>query len=274
MKPNSSLKSSEWLARATKTLRGHHISSAHLDALILLEDCLGKDRSFLLAHPELELSPSQLRALNKQLIARQRHTPLAYIRKRTEFYGRDFYIDERVLEPRPETETMITLYAELGLPKKSVVADVGSGSGCIGITLALEFPELTVDMYEIELPAIEVSKKNAELYKVDVHHYQSDLLSAWQQKYDVILANLPYVPDHFTLNSAAEAEPRIAIFGGHDGLDIYRQLFTQIQSFDWRPQFMLTESLPPQHDTLTKIAASAKYQLIKTDYFIQCFSRF
>ncbi len=272
MSKNSLQKNSDWLQQASAELRAKGIGTAQLDALVLLEDCLGKDRAYLLAHPELTISPDQLLILKRQLTRRSEHTPLAYIRQKTEFYGRDFYIDERVLEPRPETETMIEMLAKCDLSQTTRLADVGTGSGCIGVTVALEFPQLTVDMYDIDKAALVVAKKNAKHFGVKLSYYSSDLLEPTIHNYDIIMANLPYVPDHFQLNSAAEAEPRIAIFGGSDGLDLYRRLFKQLKAFPWKPRLVMTESLPPQHEHLASIAANANFQLTTTDDFIQCFT--
>jgi methylase of polypeptide subunit release factors len=88
----------------------------------------------------------------------------------------------------------------------------------------------------------------------------------------VILANLPYVPDKWQINQAAMAEPKIAIFGGPDGLEIYRKFFAQLHRFTWKPKFVLTESLPPQHVKLSKIAQDAGFKLYQSDDFIQVFT--
>jgi methylase of polypeptide subunit release factors len=97
------------------------------------------------------------------------------------------------------------------------------------------------------------------------------LLRRHIKTYDVILANLPYVPDSYKVNQAAAMEPKIAIFGGRDGLDVYRRFFAQLQRFSWKPNYVLTEALPPQHTELTKIAQSSGFKLFKADDFIQVF---
>src|SRR4051812_18952492 len=96
-------------------LRDAGIGTARLDAMVLLEDCLSKDRAHLLAHPELELTAEQEKLLDAQIKRRLAHEPLAYIRGKTEFYGRDFLINKYVLEPRPESETIIDLLKKLPL---------------------------------------------------------------------------------------------------------------------------------------------------------------
>ncbi len=272
-----------FLGKATEKLKTAGIGSARLDVLILLEDALHKDRALILAHPESGLTASQQRKLNKQITRRADNEPLAYIRGFTEFYGRRFKVNRRVLEPRPESETMIELLKKL--PKiqnssirqaqdkkfKIQIADVGTGSGALGITAKLEMPDVEVDLYDIDASALGVAKHNCALHELHLKTVKRDLLRNSHKAYDVILANLPYVPDHWQINRAAAMEPRIAIFGGKDGLDVYRRLFEQLSHFSWRPKYVLTESLPPQHIKLAQIAREAGFLEHQNQDFIQLF---
>ncbi len=267
----SSVTSDNWLKSAIKKLNQAGIGTADLDALVLLEDTLALNRALVLAHPEKLLTSSQLRHLNKQIKLRLKHIPLAYIRQQSEFYGRVFFVDKRVLEPRPESETMIELFSELQLGNNMAIADIGTGSGCIGITSKLEHPAIKVDLYDIDPVALTVARLNAKRLKAKVKIYQSDLLTPNHGPYQILLANLPYVPDKYKINTAALNEPRIAIFGGSDGLDVYRRFWQQLSSFSWQPSYVLTEALPFQHRELSSIAAKNQYKLIKTSDFIQCF---
>jgi release factor glutamine methyltransferase len=259
------------LKSGTAKLKQAGINTGRLDVLILLEDSLHKDRAWILAHPEHQLGNIQGRRLQRKLERRSRHVPLAYIRGHTEFYGRHFKVNRHVLEPRPESETMIELLKSLQLPAKPAIADVGAGNGAIGITAALEFPNAITDLYEISAGALAVAKHNIHLHELHLHARKMNLLSRPLRPYDVILANLPYVPDKWQINEAAMAEPKIAIFGGPDGLDVYRKLFHQLQRFTWKPMLVLTECLPPQHENLAAIAAQNGFKLYKSDDFIQVF---
>ncbi len=265
------MKVEQWLKKAAKQLDNAGIGSAYLDVLILLEDELKKDRSHILAHPEIELSKTKLKRLDAKLKRRAGHLPLAFIRGHTEFYGRKFLVNRYTLEPRPESETMIDLLLKLPLPSLPFIADVGTGSGCLGITAALELQDPQVDLYDIDASALAVAKHNVELHELKLKAYKRDLLSRQVRPYEVILANLPYVPDRYRLNQAAAMEPRIAIFGGQDGLDIYRRFFQQLRRFSWRPKFVLTESLPPQHQDLATLAQAAGFSLVDMDGFVQAF---
>lgn len=253
------------------------IGSARLDVLILLEDALRKDRAWVLAHPETKLNNTQARRLQRQLARRARHVPLAYIRGHSEFYGRSFKVNRFTLEPRPESETMIELLKKITGGREArgeglSIADVGTGNGAIGITAALEIPGSTVDLYDISAGALAVAKHNTHLHELHLHVRKMNLLSRPLRPYGAILANLPYVPDSWRINEAALAEPKIAIFGGPDGLDIYRKLFHQLARFTWKPKYILTEALPPQHENLAAIAADHGFNLKTAEDFIQVFN--
>ncbi|HMS50133.1 MAG TPA: peptide chain release factor N(5)-glutamine methyltransferase [Candidatus Saccharibacteria bacterium] len=267
------MKLDAWLRKATQDLANNDIPTARLDCLVRLEDVLGKDRAYLLAHPEIELTQKQEALLDSFVEQRKKHIPLSYIRNKTEFYGREFYIDNAVLEPRPETETMIDLIKTYAENKGRVaVCDLGTGSGAIGITLAMELSTSTVDLVDIEPSALSVATKNARKHGLDPAIRKSDLLQSCPFSYDIIAANLPYVPDAHKINKAAENEPNVALFGGMDGLDVYRKLFKQLQESSLRPA-VFTESLPFQHCQLEDIARNTGYKLVNSEDFIQQFER-
>lgn len=267
-----------WLATATGLLQKADIPSARLDCLILLEDVLHKDRAYLLAHPEIELTREQKNKLDRQIQKRIDHEPLAYIRGFTEFYGRRFKVSKYVLEPRPESETMIEFLrrmvdGEWQAGAALSIADVGTGSGALGITAALEIPGALVDLYDIDSNCLAVAKHNAIMHELHLHAYKRDLLNRPARHYDVVLANLPYVPTHWTIDQSVKMEPRIAIDGGKDGLELYRRLFSQLSRQHTPPRFAFTESMPPQHEELAKIAGNNGYKQEDSQDFIQVFSR-
>jgi release factor glutamine methyltransferase len=247
------------------------IATKRLDTLVLLEDVTSRDRAWLLANLDREATPHQMKRFYSWIKRRARHEPLAYIRGKTEFYGREFKVNARTLEPRPESETMIELFKSLNLPSNAVVADVGSGSGAIGITAALERPNIQINFLDIDSETLAIARSNARKHSVRGQYYQGDLLEAWATEYDVLLCNLPYVPDSHTINQAAMFEPKIAIFGGEDGLDLYRRLFAQLATGRYGKPIVLTESLPFQHKALASIARDNGCKLAKTEDFIQTF---
>lgn len=270
---SSKTKVEHWLRWAADRLEQAGVGSARLDCLILLEDLLLKDRSWLLAHPEHSLTPAMVKKLEEQIVRRADHEPLAYIRGFTEFYGRRFIVNKTVLEPRPESEDMITLLKDIVKTTPVLaVADVGTGSGALAITAKLELPKATVIATDIDPKCLKVAKSNAQKHDAEVKFFQGDLLSPIPSTLplSIILANLPYVPDSHKINQAAAMEPKIAIFGGPDGLSVYRRLFSD--PVPPKPRFILTESLPPQHQKLASIGRSAGYRLTKSEGFIQLFT--
>ncbi len=292
MNTNSLLTSEAWLRNAESRLRSAAVPNPRLDCLVLLQDVLQRDKSHILAHPEYILPSRMLELLNKQISRRANHEPLAYIRGKSEFYGREFIVSADTLQPRPETETMIDLVKEL--VKKSqksfllqsgpvtddgnvrwIIVDVGTGSGCLAITAKLEFPEAEIIATDINPACLKIARQNAKNLDVDIKFYQGDLLQALPSTtYHlplIILANLPYVPDSHTINRAAMHEPPTAIFGGADGLKLYRNMFEQIGMLIQKPHYVLTESLPFQHEDLAKIALRSGYQQSDNEDFIQVF---
>ena len=277
------MKQSEWLKQAINTLETAVIDTARLDALVLLEDATGKDRAWLLAHPEFELDDKIATLLQLQIEKRAQHTPLAYIRGTSEFYGREFMVTHDTLQPRAETETMIDALRALTDSKQLTVnsltiVDIGTGSGCLAITAKLEFPETEVYATEINQAAMKIAKQNAQNLHTNVTFLQGNLLEPYtslmtHHESFVLLCNLPYVPDNYEINQAAAHEPRIALFGGKDGLDLYRDLFTHINAATNKPAYILTESLPFQHEALEAIAKKYGYIELTEQDFIQVFSQ-
>lgn len=260
-----------WLTAATTQLTNASIATARLDCLVLLEDVTGHDRSWLLAYPNHDLQIEQLEKLNTKIVQRAQHKPLAYLRGKAEFYGRTFQVNEHTLVPRPETEAIIDLLKSLDLPSNPTVLDIGTGTGCIAITAALELPSARITATDIDSECLRVAQMNTKNLDAVVQFKQSDLLSNVPSLFDVILANLPYVPTGYAVNEAAKHEPSLALYSGEDGLDLYRQLFAQLHGK--MPLFLITESLPEQHSALAELARSSGLQLNKTNGFIQLFSR-
>jgi len=259
-----------WLAERTTQLLNAGVQTARLDCLVLLADELDKDKGWLLSHSEHKLQGSILEKLNTKIAQRAMHTPLAYIRGHAEFYGRAFIVNTHTLVPRPETESIIELVKSLSPTAGSHILDIGTGSGCVAITAALELPDAIVSACDIDEQCLKTARQNAQKLHAKVTFFKSDLLSTSSEQ-DILLANLPYVPANFAINTAATYEPPLALFGGIDGLDLYRKLFDQINRHSWRPKYLITESLSEQHDTLAQLAAATGLNLKITDGLVQLF---
>ncbi|PLS80671.1 peptide chain release factor N(5)-glutamine methyltransferase [Candidatus Saccharibacteria bacterium] len=267
---------STWLQTATNELQSVSISSARLDCLILLGEVLGEDKTYLLAYPDRELSDRELSQLMDLLKRRKQHEPIAYIRGFTEFYGRRFRVTPDVLIPRPETEVLIDLLKELPLvPTDSassppLLIDVGTGSGCIGITAGLELPELRILLTDIDPRAIEVAMENAaELRTSNVTTGLSNLLANVDTKDQayIITANLPYVAKGFEISPDARHEPDLALFADDQGYALIEQLLPQAQEQLRAGGYLLLESDPWQHDRILKNATEYGFSPIAQQRF-------
>lgn len=272
------MRNDTWLATASKQLSAAGIESARLDCLLLLEDELGCDRAWLLAHPEAALTSRQIGRLNKKVIRRELHEPMAYIRGKVAFFGHDFSVDRRVLVPRPESEAMLEALTLLPLPPASsrlpdrpLIVDAGTGSGALAIAAKLARPQAEVYGTDISRACLTVARRNARALHAEVRFLESDLLASLEPdtQPDIILANLPYVPDAHAINEAARHEPALAIFGGADGMKLYRRLWSQCTTKAWRPSWILTEALLPDHSALAAIAAEHGYRLARTQGLCQ-----
>lgn len=261
----------DWLVKAMVALKESDVPNGRTDALVLLSDLTNKDKSWIHAHPEHELNDLEVRELDYKLKKRTSHLPLAYIRGYAPFYGRNFTVNKKVLIPRPESESFIEILKSLEF-ERARIADIGTGSGILGITAALELPDSSIDLYDIDPDALGMAYHNARLYDLDLKYFKSDLLDGLSDdNYDIILANLPYVPDKLITSPEITKEPKIALFAGPDGLDIYRKFWRSLGRLFNKPKYVLTESLESQHLDIQKMASSAGYTLERTDTLVQLF---
>lgn len=219
----------------TQALAAHNIEDARLEAEVLLMHFLGIDRAGLYARLENELLPGGGEALEKLVERRIAREPLAYIIGHREFYGRDFNVAPGVLIPRPETELLVEETLEFAMhrfpDKYPVIAEVGTGSGCVAISVALEIPGAAVYATDISPRALEIAAYNCEMHKAEVRLLLGDLLDPVPETVDVVIANLPYVRDEEIEGLSDEIrahEPMLALAGGPDGMDNQRRLLEQI----------------------------------------------
>ncbi len=266
---------SEWLKDATVQLAGAGIGTAKLDAEIILAHTLQKSRTYLHAHSDEPLTGRQAEIADARLGLRCDRTPVAYIVGHKEFYGRLFGVTPAVLVPRPETETVITLLKEL-LPRTASLlretpkrlVDIGTGSGILGITAKLEFPELDVTLCDISRHALNVAETNAKKLGADVALLRSDLLADYPFAPDVILANLPYVDPDWERSPETGHEPELALFAGDGGLSLINKLITQAAVRLHSGGLLLLEADPRQHASITKAAKSHGLAVRDTRNFI------
>jgi release factor glutamine methyltransferase len=239
---------------STTYLAEHGSASPRLDAQLLCAHALGLRRIDLYLQFDRPLRDEELSAIREVIRRRGQHEPVAYITGERDFYGRAFNVTRDVLIPRPETETLVALaLRELragGQPAALRVADIGTGSGAIAVTLAAEVPELRVIATDSSAGALDVAMANAERHGVAgrvefVHANWADTIDV---PLDMVLSNPPYV----TTAEVADAEPDVrdfepvlALLGGDDGLDAYRQLLASLRG-RMRPHARLLFEVDPR----------------------------
>jgi release factor glutamine methyltransferase len=206
--------------------------SARLDAGVLLSHILKRPRTWVVAHPETTLDAKERSGFERSLKDAAAGTPLPYLVGHQEFFGLDFYVDRAVLIPRPETELLVELALKWFTehPDQRVAADIGTGSGCIAVSLAANLPDVIVYAGDISEMALKVAEKNVRHHRVGnrVHLACGDLADVLPQPVDVLCANLPYIPSAALEELViARYEPHQALDGGADGLVFIRRLLEQ-----------------------------------------------
>ena len=257
----------DWIAHATKQLSDAAVPSPSLDAELMLADALNRDRTWLIAHHDDTIPEKNLEKLTITLARRLNREPLAYIRGYKEFYGRTFSVTPDTLIPRPDTEVLIELLAPLVKAGMHMI-DIGTGSGAIAISAALEYTELTVDATEVSEAALAEAQKNAETLKAEVHFTRSNLLDDLHGTYDIICANLPYVDRTWEVSQETHAEPSLALYANDDGLALIKRLIEQAPAHLTHNGFMLLEADPRQHDAIIAFAHGFSFDWYETGDFI------
>jgi len=278
--------------KTASQLKKGKIKNPALEAEILLSHILKKNREFLFTHPEKELTAGQVKNYKKLIVRRSAGEPIAYLTGQKEFYDLNFFVNKNVLIPRPETELMVeeavSLISQISYRKSPhVIVDVGTGSGCIIITLAKilksKLPITNYQLLDIDIskPTLAVAKKNAKLHKVDkkIKFIHGNLLKPILKNCRlpiadcrlIILANLPYLtPFQIKSSLTIKYEPKKALDGGRDGLKHYKKLFGQVKwlvKLKAAPISLFCEIDPGQVKKIKKLAQSelpkAKIQIVK-----------
>lgn len=220
----------QWLREARDQLEKAGVETAALDARLLLIDGLGIPHSVFISDPNLSLQPGEMLQLESMLHRRLQREPVSRILGWREFYGRRFAIDQHVLDPRSDTETLIAAALAAGGEEQELrFLDIGTGSGCIAVTLLAERREWTGSATDINAAALRVVGKNAETHRVagrlELHN------TSWARgvagPFDLIVSNPPYIPSGELaglMPEVANFDPQIALDGDQDGLAAYRSI--------------------------------------------------
>ncbi len=235
-----------------------------LDAEILLAHLVNKDRTWMLAHPEMELGEKTAEGFQMLIERRKAGEPIAYIVGIKEFFGLDFKVDARVLVPRPETEMLVEMgLAELDKNPESTVIDVGTGSGAIAISVAKNNPSARVIAIDISSEALELAKENAARHEVinRIEFVKGNLVEPVDFRVGeyIILANLPYLSEEeYQAEPSIKAEPKGALVASEKGNALYRELFEQLKKLPEGVLWTLFAEFDPRH-TEWMIAAAKEY---------------
>lgn len=238
------------LREATKSLQTTSDSSA-LDAEVLLCYVLEVTKEKLYGQLEQDLTADQLEKYKRLVARRQKHEPVAYIVRHKEFYGLDFYVDERVLIPRPDTEVLVAkVIDKYGVKnERKIIADVGTGSGCIAVALARNLSRAKIYAVDVSEEALAVAKINIEKHKAQkqIKLLAGDLLEPLPEKVDIIVSNPPYIARGEIGNlkpTVVDHEPRQALLAGSEGLQFYQKILGQACDY-LRPKGFIALEIDP-----------------------------
>ncbi len=253
---------STWLKLATKQLKDTGITSARLDAELLLAETLRKPRTYLHAHLDEDIDPRRVDIANARLDLRLERVPLAYILGYKEFFGRKFRVTPAVLVPRPETEDLMTIFLQLTEADitPNTVIDIGTGSGVLGITAALERPQFRTILSDVSTDALKIAEHNAAEHNVRVATVRQSLLTGHLEPLDYILANLPYVDPEWQTSPALRHEPAQALYAEDGGLALILKLIPQAARHLQPNGVLFLEADPEQHPRIIEAAMQHGFQ--------------
>ena len=219
----------ELLNKGSSELRQKKIASFRLDSEILLSKVLNKKREEILINLDQKICANHESKYNDFIKRRSHKEPVAYICKEKEFWSKNFFVNNNTLIPRPETELMIEKLVKIFKDKKISILDIGTGSGCILISLLSELKNSKGVGIDISKNAVLIAKKNAKMHKMqdNTKFFNKSIAGNFIQKFDLIVSNPPYImsKDIKNLNDDIKKyEPRIALDGGNDGLDLIKKV--------------------------------------------------
>ena len=267
------------LRHGSALLKQHRSPTPTLDVECLLQHILGWSKEKIYAHSEYALDASQQKKLIALLTRRQRGEPIAYLTNSKEFYGRCFYVAKQVLIPRPETEQLIVAvkkHYDATAPLNFL--DIGTGSGCLAVTLALEFLRSQVMAWEVAPAALNVAQHNAAQYDCrNVTYMLHDMFaSPPQRSFHCIVCNPPYIPWSEKNNlptSVVNYEPHAALFAAHGGLACYQRLAHIVPRLLVKDGLLLVEINPAIATQIEKIFTTQGLQVIDKGYDLQKLAR-
>lgn len=260
------------LQEARKKLDSSGVENSKLDSLILLSNATSLSKEQIIFNPESELTKSNYDIFVSFVERRCRREPVSHIIQKREFFGEEFFVNCDVLDPRPDSESLIELVLKI-FPQKNdqiKILELGVGSGCLIITLLNLYKAAIAHGVDISSKELNICQKNAEMRRVDNRLFlkESDLFSQIdrQEKFDLIISNPPYIPRDTIKSLAPEVrlyEPITALDGGFDGLDFYRKIASQAGDFLKKEGKLVFEIGFGQEQEVIKICAENSFRLIE-----------
>jgi len=219
----------------TDILKGKSVNSAQLDSEILLAKILKKNREEMLVNLDQKVTPQIIKSFDKLIERRSSKEPIAYILKKKEFWSKNFYVDKNTLIPRPETELMVEKIVSIFKNKDIQILDIGTGTGCILLSILSELKQSRGIGVDISQRAIRIAIKNSIKHKLShkVKFYKKSLTEVYDSKFDLIVSNPPYIKKKDIKNledDIKKFEPKLALDGGNDGLDVIRKVIYKSRS--------------------------------------------
>jgi len=237
-----------------------YIHSTH--AKMLLADLLEVNPLELLNYLDKIVEEDKIELYKKKVESLKENKPIQYVIGNVNFYGNKFIVNENVLIPRFETEELVEntliLIEEIFPNKDLKVIDLGTGTGCIGITLKKKIPELDVTLLDISPDALEIAKENAKNLEAEVTIIKNDMLENINQKYDIIISNPPYIKEGEEIEDIVKNnEPNLALYAGMDGLDCYRKILKQAKECVNKTFLIAFEIGESQREDITNLAKNS-----------------
>ncbi len=283
------MKISNALARARLELDSKGVSNSKLDSLILLSHALLVSKEQVIFNPDREITEAQQKVFFDLILRRALREPVSHLINKREFFGENFFVNKDVLDPRPDSESLIELVFK-NFPDKNQklkILEIGVGSGCLVTTLLKAFQMADATGVDISEEALKICQKNAETHQVKnrLNLKKSDLFSALNsdEKFDLIISNPPYIPSQEIENLEPEVknyEPRTALDGGIDGLDLYKKIAALAKNFLKKDGKIILEIGFGQEKDVTQIFELEGFSLTDSGLDLSgvvrdlCFTRF
>lgn len=265
------MKIKEALKKANQILIQNSIDEVFLKSRILLAHILNVEKEYLIIHDDEVLLSLQENEFFEKVNKLCSGVPIQYLTNSQEFMGFNFYVDENVLIPQPDTEILVENVISIiknlqkSCQKEITVLDLCTGSGIIGVCLKKYLQNVNVLSSDISSNALEIAKKNANLQNVKIDFIKSDLFENIDEKFDVIVSNPPYIKtDKINeLSKEVKNEPRLALDGGQDGLDFYRRIIKESTNFFRKTGYLALEIGYDQKEAVENLFKNFKYKEIK-----------